>query len=570
MAMKSFLPVSSLRKILPLLLLVLPATSVAQGTVVAWGLGTQGETSVPVGLANVVDVDVGQSHVLALKANGRLVAWGGNENGQATAPSGVDFVAVSAGYFHNVALRANGTVFAWGDDSFGQSTMPEGVTDVVAVAAGAYHTLLLRADGTVTVVGGNPVMETDQVPAGLDNVVAIAANFYQSMALTADGKVHAWGLNLFGEATVPADLDDVVAIDAGFNFSLALKSDGTVVVLGDEDNYWGVRSVPAGLTDAVAIAAGTSHALAIRADGTVTAWGDACIACPDHGATAVPAGLADVTDIGAGHSFGVAVQGLPTEPQPLTHTYIGTITSGDGPQAGLLPVGSTVIVSPTVNAVEPDVEADPEHGEYEEGVISLKVEVPTADVSVTTGTGFLIVGNDYGFQDEADAVQYYGSNDISGTLGGFPVQFVALVFYEAAEAGAPSPTMIDSDAIPTTPIQSDSVSLALVANTEYNWFEVDLTPAPTVSEALEDAAARIRELIASDRLPEGVGRSMLQRLAAVQTAYDTRDTAACGLLTGLRQQVAHLPRRTPDAIAVGEELDALLLVLGTALGGCSA
>ena len=53
----------------------LPITS----RVAAWGTSHNGETAVPDGLDDVVAIDSGNSHTLALRANGKVVAWGYNE-----------------------------------------------------------------------------------------------------------------------------------------------------------------------------------------------------------------------------------------------------------------------------------------------------------------------------------------------------------------------------------------------------------------------------------------------------------------------------------------------------------
>jgi len=65
---------------------------------VAWGDNTYGQTNVPVGLTNVVQVSVGQTHTLALKNNGTVVAWGDNTYGQTNVPVGLtNVVYISAG-----------------------------------------------------------------------------------------------------------------------------------------------------------------------------------------------------------------------------------------------------------------------------------------------------------------------------------------------------------------------------------------------------------------------------------------------------------------------------------------
>jgi hypothetical protein len=51
------------------------------GTVVAWGGNAFGESNVPAGLTNVVQVGGGENFSLALKSDGTVVAWGVNGSG---------------------------------------------------------------------------------------------------------------------------------------------------------------------------------------------------------------------------------------------------------------------------------------------------------------------------------------------------------------------------------------------------------------------------------------------------------------------------------------------------------
>src|SRR3712207_420296 len=48
------------------------------GTPVAWGDNSVGQSAVPSGLKDAADVDAGDYHSLALKADGTVVAWGYN------------------------------------------------------------------------------------------------------------------------------------------------------------------------------------------------------------------------------------------------------------------------------------------------------------------------------------------------------------------------------------------------------------------------------------------------------------------------------------------------------------
>jgi hypothetical protein len=134
-------------------------------------------------LTNVISVAAGDSHSLALTADGRVESWGWDNFGQTEVPaSATNVVAVAAGFQHSLALTAAGTVVAWGRDDGGPTDVPADLTNVVAVAAGGLHSLALKADGTVVAWGVNDVGQCD-VPPGLSNVIAIAAGYDYGLAI---------------------------------------------------------------------------------------------------------------------------------------------------------------------------------------------------------------------------------------------------------------------------------------------------------------------------------------------------------------------------------------------------
>ena len=242
----------------------------ANGTVVVWGLDTDGQNTVPAALsnpatANVIQVATGQRHVLALQASGTVVAWGRNTDGQCNVPAGLSAISIAAGRAHSLAVRSDGTVAAWGRNQVGQCNVPAGLSGVIAVSAGDWHSVALKSDGSVVAWGDNAFGQAT-VPSGLSNVSMISAGRNHTLALRSNGTVVAWGDDRQGQSTVRADLQNpatanVVQVSGGRTSSVALQSDGTIVYMGTTPN--GSGATPAGLSGVIAIAAGDDATLAI-------------------------------------------------------------------------------------------------------------------------------------------------------------------------------------------------------------------------------------------------------------------------------------------------------------------
>lgn len=273
---------------------------VTGGKVTAWGYNDTGQTNVPAGLRDVVQVSGGSGHSLALRADGVLFGWGGSQSVFSALPVGVsNLVSMSAGADHGVGLRADGTVTAWGDYFYGQTNVPAGLSNVVAVAGGGNHSLALLADGTLRAWGQNHVGQAT-IPDGLSNVVAIAAGWYHNLALRHDGTVVSWGNNYDGQTNVPVGLTNVVRIAAGNYHSLALLRDGTLVGWGS--NAEGQLSTPPGLTNIVSLQARALCSAALLADGMIRLWGST-----NFNQTVIPVSVTNVGAFAPGFMHALAV-----------------------------------------------------------------------------------------------------------------------------------------------------------------------------------------------------------------------------------------------------------------------
>src|SRR5688500_6051039 len=83
------------------------ATSAIPGHVEATGNNEDGRATPPM-LDDVIAIAAGAEHSLALRANGTVVAWGSNTRGESTVPPGLANVVGIAAGLHRVAVKSGG------------------------------------------------------------------------------------------------------------------------------------------------------------------------------------------------------------------------------------------------------------------------------------------------------------------------------------------------------------------------------------------------------------------------------------------------------------------------------
>jgi len=278
-------------------------------------------------LTNIIAIDAGRMHSIALASDGKVWTWGKNHHGQLGDGRG----GFGAGFDFILGRDSAYPVQPVGPDSIGH------LEDMIAISAGVFYCVAVRSDSTVWSWGLNeayqlgnysidsttwlpypysytPIQVLDSDSIGfLTNIVGVACGGNQTLALASDSTAWAWGNNRWGQLgdgiihTTPVNsviplhvvgpdgpgtgyLDNIVDIAAGWYHSIALRSDGTVWAWGQ--NYHGqlginttseeINPIPVQvhgaddigyLTDVIAISANGVYSLALKSDGTVWRWG---------------------------------------------------------------------------------------------------------------------------------------------------------------------------------------------------------------------------------------------------------------------------------------------------------
>jgi alpha-tubulin suppressor-like RCC1 family protein len=244
------------------------------------------------GFETVASVACGGKHCAAITDCGKVYTWGtgfcgqlGHGNGESKAAptlveglAGVAMKEVSCGETHNVALSADGSVYVWGLDVEGQLGLgPSGHRAAPAQVGGPLAEQ--KATAVSCSIG----------PGGPGHSAAIAS----------DGNLYTWGMGRDGqlghgdteprlEPTLVSALADktVVAVSCGATHTAALTDEGRVYTwgggvsgqLGHGDKLQQLEpTLVAGVLEhkkVVAVSCGGFHTMVLLKDGSVFSWGE--------------------------------------------------------------------------------------------------------------------------------------------------------------------------------------------------------------------------------------------------------------------------------------------------------
>src|SRR5205823_8554987 len=117
-------------------------------------------------------IAAGDLHGLALRDDGTVVAWGRNSSGQTNVPAGLtNVVAIAAGSSHSLALTGDGRIVGRGLRNEGQTAFPSAATNVISISGGSVFSLALEGTDAPTPVART--LDRDVVQGGAFNLMAM-------------------------------------------------------------------------------------------------------------------------------------------------------------------------------------------------------------------------------------------------------------------------------------------------------------------------------------------------------------------------------------------------------------
>ena len=280
---------------------------------------------------DIKKIACGIAHAVVLKSDGSLWSCGYNNDGelglgdtttvrtftQVTTNIDNDVIDIDCGDYHTVAIKKDGTVWVTGDNQYSQlgissvshvteftqiSDVNENVvTNAIQVGCGHYTTMIVKKDGTLWGVGydgvGSLGMGTADTKYRLTQVTnninkdvkKVFCGDQHTIILKTDNSVWSTGRNLNGQLGLGHTTDTTVFTKAEENvkevacgkyFTFIIKNDGTVWSCGRTDyNQTGHDTQMTvfsknDIKDAKKVACGDYHTMIVKKDGTLWAIGD--------------------------------------------------------------------------------------------------------------------------------------------------------------------------------------------------------------------------------------------------------------------------------------------------------
>ncbi len=294
----------------------------SNGNVWTWGAndyGQLGYTSVGnvtkpqkvEGLSNITKITAGSYTCLAIDEYKDIYGWGLDSNGElgigsytnivrtpTKAKYITDIIDIEAGKNHTIALKSTGEVYVTGLNMYGQL----GIARERVGSENAFGSTLSRADHgnfaeqNLLENGSTEVKKISQFAKveSIKGIGRIGATESGNITATVDGRVYTWGLNIYGELglgdknnrSTPEEvqnLSNIVDIDGGKNHSIALDRNGKVYLTGSNKygqlgdgttNESTTFKMETSLNDVMTVSAGNTYTAVAKEDGTVWGFGD--------------------------------------------------------------------------------------------------------------------------------------------------------------------------------------------------------------------------------------------------------------------------------------------------------
>ena len=248
------------------------------------------------GLSNIVSIDAGLSHTLALNKDGEVYAFGSNRDGELgngttktdAIPVKVLFpedntkiIQITAGSDFSIALDKDGQVWAWGKNNYGQMGQGDKGDDqltpikitigdnekIKSIAAGTGHILVLAESGDVYGWGNN-----------FSSQVGYRGYQYRNSN-------YGWDSGIYTPTKILTNYENnpIEQVYAGGNSSYILRADRKIYPWGmygetesDGGQEYNNLDFPedrlTAITSVKDIAAGALHVTAIKEDNTIFTW----------------------------------------------------------------------------------------------------------------------------------------------------------------------------------------------------------------------------------------------------------------------------------------------------------